>query len=48
MNEINELLASWESEGLINPEALKSAHDAIALLVAKVEALEAKVQALSN
>lgn len=48
MNEINEMLAYWETEGLINPEALKAAHDAIVLLVAKVEALEAEVQALSN
>jgi hypothetical protein len=40
MNEINELLSSWKADGFINPEALKSAHDAIMLLVAKVEALE--------
>jgi hypothetical protein len=48
MNEINELLDYWNTEGLVNPEALKAAHDAIVLLVAKVEALEAEVQALSN
>ena len=48
MNEIKELLDYWNTEGLVNPEALKSAHDAIVLLVAKVEALEAEVQALSN
>lgn len=48
MNEIIELLTYWETEGLINPQAVQAAHDAITLLVAKVEALEAEVQALSN
>lgn len=41
MNEIKELLDSWANEG-------HPAYDAIALLVAKVEELEAQVQALSK
>jgi hypothetical protein len=41
MNEIKELLEGWANDG--NP-----AYDAIVLLVAKVEELEAQVQALSE
>jgi hypothetical protein len=48
MNEINELLEQWKNEGFINPGSLESAYDAIVLLVAKVEELEAQVQALSE
>jgi hypothetical protein len=47
MDEINELLAYWETEGLVNPQALKAAHDAIILLVAKVEELEEQIKNLS-
>jgi len=48
MDEIKELLESWSNDGYINPGALECAHDAIVLLVAKVEELEAQVQALSE
>jgi hypothetical protein len=48
MNEITELLTYWENDGIANPAALKAAHDAIVLLVAKVEALETQIQNLSN
>ena len=48
MDEIKELLAEWENDSFINPNALKSAYNAIVLLVAKVEELEAQVQALSE
>lgn len=48
MNEIKELLEQWKVDGLINPDALKKAYDAVVLLVAKVEELESEVQALSN
>jgi hypothetical protein len=41
MNEIKDILESWANEGY-------PAYDAIVLLVAKVEELEAQVQALSN
>ena len=41
MDEIKDLLASWANEG-------HPAYDAIALLVAKVEELEAQVQTLSE
>lgn len=48
MNEIKELLDSWKQGGLVNPDALEQAHEAISALVSKVEELEAQVQALSN
>jgi len=48
MNEIKDLLDSWKQDGLVNPDALEKAYDAITLLVAKIEELEAQVQALSN
>ena len=48
MNEIKELLASWENDGLANIGALELAHQAILLLVARVEDLEAQVATLSN
>ena len=41
MNEVKELLEGWANDG-------KAAYDAIVLLVAKVEELEAQVQALSE
>lgn len=48
MDEIKELLEQWKEDGLTNPDSLEKAHEAIVLLVAKVEQLEAQVQALSN
>jgi hypothetical protein len=48
MDEIKELMNSWKNGDYINPDALKAAYDAVTLLVAKVEELEAQVQALSK
>jgi hypothetical protein len=48
MNEIKELLETWKEEGLVNPDSLEKAYDALIALVNKVEELEAQVQALSN
>jgi len=45
MDEIKELLESWKQDGLINPDSLEKAYDAILLLVAKVEELEARLNA---
>jgi hypothetical protein len=43
MNEIKELLASWKNDGVANIGALELAHQAIELLVNKVEELENKI-----
>ncbi len=48
MEEIKQLLQSWEDGDYINPDALKSAHEAISLLIERVEQLEAQVQSLTN
>ena len=48
MDDVKNLLEQWKADGFVNPGALESAYDAIVLLVAKVEELEAQVQALSN
>ena len=48
MDEIRELLEQWKEDGLTNPDSLEKAHEAIVLLVTKVEQLEAQVQAISN
>lgn len=48
MDEIKELMDAWKAGEYINPDAILSAYQAIELLVAKVEELEAQVQALSN
>ena len=48
MDEIKELLSAWANDGYLNPGALYSAHQAIVLLVARVEDLEAQVATLSN
>jgi hypothetical protein len=48
MDEIKELLAAWDNDGCSNPGALQLAHAAIVKLVARVESLEAQVDALSN
>lgn len=45
MNEIKELLNSWKQDGLVNPDSLEKAYDAITALVAKVEELEARLNA---
>lgn len=48
MNEINQLLDAFGKEGYVSPEDLKTVAEVVKLLVAKVEELEAQVQALSN
>lgn len=48
MNEVRELLEQWKQDGLTNPDSLEKAHEAILLLVSRVEQLEAQVQTLSN
>lgn len=48
MNEIKDLLSAWANDGYPNAGALYSAHQAILLLVARVEDLEAQVATLSN
>jgi hypothetical protein len=48
MDEIKLLLAKWEEENYINPEGLKSAHDAIKLLIARVETLEEIINTLTS
>jgi hypothetical protein len=48
MDEVKVLLDAWKEDGLVNPGSLESAYNAIVLLVAKVEELEAQVQALSK
>lgn len=47
MEEIKQLLAAWEEDGYINPEALAQACAAIKLLVAEVELLQQQVNDLS-
>ena len=48
MNEIKELIAQWREGGYVNPDALKSACDAIELLVARVETLEETINTLTS
>jgi hypothetical protein len=48
MSEIKEFMDAWKNGEYINPDAIRSAYQAIELLVAKVEELEAQVQALSK
>jgi hypothetical protein len=48
MDNVKVLLEQWKEDGLANPDALLVAYDAIVLLIAKVEELEAQVQALSE
>ena len=48
MNEIKELLEQWKEDGLVNPDSLEKAYEAVLLLVTKVEQLEAQVQSLTN
>jgi hypothetical protein len=45
MNEIKELLETWKQDGLVNPDALEKAYEAISALVTKVEELEAQINA---
>ena len=48
MEEVKNLLDAWASDNLNNISALEQAHQAIVLLVDKVEELEAQVKALSK
>jgi hypothetical protein len=48
MDEIRNLLDEWKNDGLSNPGALKSACDAIELLVARVETLEETINTLTS
>ena len=40
MNEIKELLEQWKEEGLVNPDSLEKAYQAILLLIEEVEKLK--------
>jgi hypothetical protein len=42
MNEIKKLLDEWKEEGLLNPDALQKAYEAILLLIEEVENLKNK------
>jgi hypothetical protein len=48
MNELNTLLDEWKQGDYINPAGLEAAYNAIIVLVAKVESLEAEVENLKN
>jgi hypothetical protein len=48
MDEIKELLEQWKEDGLVNPDSLEKAYDAITSLVAKVEELENQIKDLSS
>jgi hypothetical protein len=48
MNEIRNLLDAWANDSLNNISALEQAHQAILLLVDKVEELETQVKALTG
>jgi DNA-binding transcriptional MerR regulator len=48
MNEIKELLEQWREDGFTNPGSLEKSHEAILLLVAKVEELENQIKDLSS
>jgi NADH:ubiquinone oxidoreductase subunit E len=45
---LNELLEQFGKDGYVSPEDLETVAEVVKLLVAKVEELEAQVQALSN
>lgn len=46
MDEIKTLLEAWKQDGFVNPDSLEKAHDAIILLIAKVEELENQIKDL--
>lgn len=48
MDEINALLEDFGKDGYVSPEDLKTVSDVVKLLVAKVEELEAKINAQKN
>jgi hypothetical protein len=48
MNEIKELLTTWENDEYNNQDGLKSACEAMKALVAKVEELENKITILEG
>lgn len=48
MDEIKELMDKWKNGDYINPDALESAHQAISILVQKIESLEAQIKNLSE
>lgn len=39
-----ELLDIWKQSNYVNPDGIKAAYDIIAKLIARIEALEAKVK----
>lgn len=43
MDEIRQLLNDWAENNYINPDALKAAHEAITILLGKVELLESEL-----
>jgi hypothetical protein len=46
MNEVKELLATWENDGFNNKGTLDLVYSALILMIDKVEALEAQVKEL--
>lgn len=48
MSEIKDLLDEWEENNYINPDALKAAHEAITILLEKVELLEKQIADLQS
>lgn len=48
MDEIRELLKNWEDNNFVNPDALKAAHQAITILLEKVELLESELADLKT
>jgi DNA-binding transcriptional MerR regulator len=48
MDEIRELLKNWEDNNFVNPDALKAAHQAITILLEKVELLEKQIADLQS
>jgi hypothetical protein len=48
MDEIKQLLQDWADGQYVNPDALQSAHQAVVLLVERLELLEAQVSNLTK
>ena len=48
MDEIKQLMDTWKNGDYINPDALESAHQAISLLIEKIESLETEIKNISE
>jgi len=48
MNEIKELLAKWQEASYVNPDGLEAAHNAIIMLIIKIEDLEKQIEDLKS